>query len=73
MISLYRVMAPIQALLDKREAEGVSVTLPVGAVLYESSHHSSTLFGMVGVVWEGRHYSIYPKDLFAKTERFSAA
>lgn len=51
MISRYRVTAPVRAILDKPEGGRVSVTLPVGAVLYESSPHSSTLFGWS--VWCG--------------------
>jgi hypothetical protein len=73
MNSRYRVTSSVRAILDKPAGGRVSVTLPVGAVLYDSSPHSSTLFGMVGVVWGGRHYSIYPKDLHKKTERFFAA
>ncbi len=51
----------------------VSVTLPVGALLNESSQPSTTLLGMAGVYWEGRHYSVYPKDLLKKAERVSTA
>src|SRR5579872_189543 len=32
-------------------------------VLHESSTHSTTLFGLVGVSWEGRHYSVALNDL----------
>jgi len=73
MISRYRVMSPIRAILDKLNGEKVPITLPGGAVLYESSLVSPTLFGMVGVVWAGRHYSVYPKDLYNKAQRVSAA
>jgi hypothetical protein len=73
MISRYRVVAPIRAILDKLDGERVPVTLPAGAVLCESSLPASTLLGMVGVVWAGRHYSIYPKDLYKKAERVSTA
>ena len=72
-MSRYRLKAPIRAMLDKPGGQRVSVTLPAGAVLYESSQRSSTLFGMVGVLWEGRHYSVYPKELFKKAERVSTA
>lgn len=73
MISRYRVTTPIRAILDKLDGEKVPVTLPRDAVLYESSLVSPTLFGMVGVVWAGRHYSVYPKDLYKKAERVAAA
>jgi len=68
MISHYRIKAPIRAILQK-----VAVMLPVGAILEETSQHSTTLFGMVSVAWGGRHYSVYPKDLYKKAERVSTA
>jgi hypothetical protein len=27
---------------------------------------------MVGVYWEGRHYSVYPKDLVRNAERIAS-
>jgi hypothetical protein len=60
-------------LWDKAGGERVSVILPAGAVLKSSSQRSTTLLGMVGVYWKGRHYSVYPKDLFQKAERVSTA
>jgi hypothetical protein len=48
-----------------------SVTIPVGALLVRPSQpqeKSTTLFGMVGVFWEDRHYSVYPNDLALKAE-----
>jgi len=42
--------------------------LPVGAVLDDSSRHSVTLEGKVGVYSEGRHYSVSLKDLLTKAE-----
>ena len=61
----YRLVSPISAILDIR---GDTVTLPAGAVLSESQPHSTTLLGMVGVLWNGRHYSVYPRDLLEKAE-----
>jgi hypothetical protein len=56
-----------------REDRDVRVTLPAGAMLMESPQYSTTLMGMVGVYWEGRHYSVHPRDLFRKAERVSTA
>jgi len=51
----------------------VATELPAGAVLQESTQHSTTLLGMVGVCWEGRHYSVALSELLKKTERVSTA
>jgi len=58
-----------------RTPEGVKrrVTLPVGAVLVESVQRSGTLKGIIGVFWEGRHYSVFLRDLLQKAERVSTA
>jgi hypothetical protein len=58
---------------DKAGGERVSVILPAGAVLKNSSQRSITLLGMIGLYWKGQHYSVYPKDLFQKAERVSTA
>jgi hypothetical protein len=68
----YQLKDPIPAIHDTREGE-VRVMLPAGAVLMESAQHSTTLMGMVGVYWGGRHYSVHPRDLFKKAERVSTA
>jgi hypothetical protein len=73
MISRYCVTAPIRAILDKNGGQKVSVMLPAGAILYETSQHIIALSGMIGVVWGGRNYSVHPKDLYKKAERFSTA
>jgi hypothetical protein len=73
LLAKYRLKVPISAILDRSGGQKVYVTLPTGAVLYESSQPSSTLFGMLGVLWEGRHYSVYLKDLLKKAERVSTA
>jgi hypothetical protein len=61
----YRLKVPIPAIHDMREDRDVRVTLPAVAMLVESPQHSTTLMGMVGVYWEGRHYSVHPRDLFS--------
>jgi len=76
MMENYRVKAAIRAILDKPGGEQVSVMLPAGAILVRYSRppeKSTTLFGMVGVYWQERHYSVYPNDLLVKAERVSTA
>ena len=62
-------------LATDRTPEGVKrrVMVPAGAVLVESVQHSGTLRGMIGVYWEGRHYSVFLRDLLKKAERVSTA
>jgi hypothetical protein len=69
----YSLKVPIPAIHDGRDGSEVRVTLPAGAMLMESPQHPTTLMGMVGVYWEGRHYSVHPRDLFKKAERVSTA
>jgi hypothetical protein len=59
--------------MDKPGGQKVSVRIPVGAMLRESSQPSTTLLGMVGVHWEGRHYSVSLKDLLNNAERVESA
>lgn len=68
MSAYYRLKAPISALLERPEGPPLTVTLPAGAMLLESSEHSSTLLGMLGVHWEGRHYSVSLPELLLKAE-----
>jgi len=68
----YRLRYPMRAMLDKPEGEQVEIALPAGAMLEDSNRSSTTLFGMVGVYWEGRHYSVYPKDLVRNAERIAS-
>ena len=69
----YRLTAPVAAVWDKVGGESVSVTLPAGAVITNSSQRTTTLRGMIGVYWKGQHYSVHPKELFQKSVRFSTA
>ena len=73
IMTRYRLKAPIQAIYHKPESGDVSVTLPAGAILVESVEHSRTLIGMVGVYWEGRHYSVSLGSLLRETEAISVA
>jgi hypothetical protein len=69
----YRLNRPILALYDKPGGSLLRVILPAGSMLVESAQHSSTLLGMVGVYWEGRHYSVALNDLRQKTDRVQNA
>ena len=73
MASQLRLKTSIPALYDKPEGGWVTVKLPAGAMLNESSAHSSTLLGLVGVYWEGRHYSVALSDLLHKADRVQTA
>jgi hypothetical protein len=75
MMSRYRLTAPIPAIQHAprgAEIADLRVKLPAGAVLVESALEP-TLFGMVDVYWEKRHYSVHGRDLFRKAELVSAA
>lgn len=72
-VERYRLTGPMPAVWDKPGGERVSVMLPAGAVLKNTSQRSTTLLGMIGVYWEGRHYSVYSKDLLQKGELVSTA
>jgi hypothetical protein len=56
------------AILNKMGGAEITVTLPAGAMLRESSQRSRTVPGMVGVYWENRHYSVFLRDLLEKAE-----
>jgi hypothetical protein len=71
MISRYHLTAPIPAIYHTPEGGELRVNLPAGAVLTESV--LQTLFGMIDVYWERRHYSVHGRDLFKRAERVSAA
>jgi len=76
MMTRYRLTAPIPAIYQAPEGAEIAdlrVTLPAGAVLIESIQRNGTLKGMVGVYWEGRHYSVFLRDLLRKTQRISSA
>jgi hypothetical protein len=69
----YHLKASISAIYSPPEGGEIRITLPAGAMLVESVHHSRTLVGMVGVYCEGRHYSVFLSDLLRKTELVSVA
>ena len=69
----YQVTAPMLAIFDQEVGKRVTVTIPVGAVLHDSTQPSTTLLGLVGVYWEGRHYSVSFKDLLKKAQCVDSA
>jgi len=73
MLSRYRLIAPVSAILDKPGGQNVTVTIPVGPMLLDSPHTSTTLLGMVGVFWEGQHYSVFLDELLKKAEIVQSA
>ena len=75
MQTRYRLKAPMRAILDKPDGY-VLITIPAGALLVRPSpleENSTTLFGMVGVYWEGRHYLVSPNDLALNAELVQSA
>ena len=73
MLSRYRLKAPLSATLDKPGGQNVSVTIPTGAMLLDSLHTSTTLPEMVGVYWEGLHYSVFLDELLKTAEIVQSA
>ena len=64
----YHVTAPMFAVFDEAVGKRATVTIPVGAVLQDSTQPTTTLLGLVGVYWEGRHYSVSFNDLLKKAQ-----
>jgi hypothetical protein len=74
MASRFYLTAPISAILDNpRKGEPARVMLPVGAILQPTSQPSTTLAGMFGVHWEGRHYSVSLSELMLKADLVQTA
>src|SRR5438445_4355207 len=74
MQTRYRLRAPMRAILDQPDGYALT-TIPSGALLVRPSPQdkSPTLFGMVGVDWEDRHYSVSTNDLALKAEPVQSA
>ena len=64
----YRLKVPVAAVVHKPGGKKEPATLPAGVVVDESSRHSATLEGKVGVYWRGLHYSVSLRDLFTNAE-----
>ena len=76
MMTRYRLTAPIPPIRHPPAGAEIAdrrVKLPTGAMLYESVEPSGTLTGMIGVYWEGRHYSVLLRDLVLNVERIATA
>ena len=73
MLSRYRLKDPLSAILDKPGGQNISVIIPVGAMLVDSSHTSTTLLGMVGVYWKGLRYSVFLDELLKNAEMVQGA
>lgn len=73
VMARYSLKTPIPAIYDKLGDSLVRITLPAGALLTESSQPSGTVIGMIGVYWEGRHYSVHLRDLLRNGERVQTA
>ena len=67
-VAQYQVTAPMLAIFDQEVGRRITVTIPVGAVLHDSTQPTTTLLGLVGVYWEGRHYSVSFRDLLKKAQ-----
>ena len=72
-VAQYQVTAPMLAIFDQEVGRRVTVTIPVGAVLHDSTQPTTTLLGLVGVYWEGRHYSVSFRDLLKKAQCVNSA
>ncbi len=67
-MTMYRLKVPVVAIVHKPGGQKEPTTLPAGVVVDESSRHSSTLEGKVGVHWQGQHYSVSLRDLLTNAE-----
>ena len=72
-VAQYQVTAPMLAIFDQELGRREQVTIPVGAVLRDSTQPTTTLLGLVGVYWEGRHYSVSFRDLLKKAQCVNSA
>ena len=69
----YRLKTPALAMVNMPGGEHILVTLPADAVLERCVKPSELSAGWLAVYWEGRHYSVYQKDLARKIELVPAA
>ncbi len=64
----YRIRKPVAAVVHRPGGQKELASLPAGVEVDESSRHSSTLEGKVGVYWQGVHYSVSLRDLLTNAE-----
>jgi hypothetical protein len=65
----YRVKTPFSGYLFRLETSSSAVTFPVGTLLaLLPGGRKAALLGMALVIWQGRKYSIFERDLGDKCE-----
>lgn len=69
----YRVRVPITGFLVPFDATSSSVTFPAGTILTGLYRSSAMLLGMSLVVWQGRKYTVFSRDLQQRCQRVDAA
>jgi hypothetical protein len=62
------VTSPLTGFMSQSETTS-KVTIPAGAILGYLPRASETLLGMSQVVWRGRKYSVFDRDLQERCER----
>jgi hypothetical protein len=55
--------------MSQYETTPSRVMIPIGAILGYLPRASETLLGMSQIVWRGRKYSVFDKDLQERCER----
>lgn len=65
----YRVKTPLTGFMSQYETTISRVMIPIGAILGYLPRASKTLLGMSQIVWRGRKYSVFDKDLQERCER----
>jgi hypothetical protein len=65
----YRVKAPVTGFLVPFDATSSSVTFPIGTLLGGLARSSDTLLGMSLVLWQGRKYSVFDRELQHRCHR----
>jgi hypothetical protein len=65
----YCVKIPFRGFLSKFETTSWGVTFPAGETLQRRAVHSGALLGMAHVIWQGREYSVFERDLSQNCER----
>ncbi|GEM_PF-5731487 len=71
--AIYRVKIPMTGFLSTFETESSSVLFPAGSMLAGVPGRKGALLGMARVLWQGREYSVFQRDLAQKCERLNQA
>jgi hypothetical protein len=59
--------------MSQSDTTSPRVIIPVGAILGCLPRAPDTLLGMTHIVWRGRKYSVFDKDLQERCERADAS